>query len=115
MRLKVQSFHLTGILADWMVMPRSRSAGRKSVVVLPVSTEPASRRYSDFRRMDSVSVVFPESVLWLVLRAERMRDRTRLCEPQGPCSVAWTGHVWLRSRSHDKHDDEIVQQPSASR
>lgn len=62
MRLKVQSCHLTGILADWIVMPRSRSAGKKSVVVLPVSTEPASARYEDFSKMDSVRVVFPESI-----------------------------------------------------
>lgn len=61
MRLKVQSFHLTGILADWMVMPRCLSAGKKSVVVLPVSTDPAEERYDDFNRTDSVSVVFPES------------------------------------------------------
>ena len=44
-----------------MVMPRSRSAGRKSVVVLPVSTEPGVERYDDFNRIDSVRVVFPES------------------------------------------------------
>ena len=61
MRLNVQSFHLTGILADWIVIPRSRSAGRKSVVVLPVSTEPGVDMNDDLRRMDSVSVVFPES------------------------------------------------------
>ena len=60
--MNVQSFHLTGMLADWMVIPRSRSAGKKSVVVLPVSTDPAWLRYDDFSRMDSVSVVFPESV-----------------------------------------------------
>ena len=61
MRLIFQSFHLTGILADWMVIPRSRSAGKKSVVVLPVSTVPAVARYEVSRRMDSVRVVFPES------------------------------------------------------
>ena len=43
-RLNVQSFHFTGILADWMVIPRSLSAGKKSVVVLPVSTDPAAER-----------------------------------------------------------------------
>ncbi len=61
MRLKVQSFHRTGMLADWMVIPRSRSAGKKSVVVLPVSTDPADDKYCDCKRIDSVSVVFPES------------------------------------------------------
>jgi hypothetical protein len=61
MRLNVQSFHLTGMLADWIVIPRSRSAGRKSVVVLPVSTEPGVDMNDDLRRMDSVRVVFPES------------------------------------------------------
>lgn len=61
MRLNVQSFHLTGMLADWIVIPRSRSAGRKSVVVLPVSTEPGVDMNDDLRRIDSVSVVFPES------------------------------------------------------
>lgn len=44
MRLKVHFFHFTGMLADWMVIPRSRSAGKKSVVVLPVSTDPAEER-----------------------------------------------------------------------
>ena len=61
MRLSVQSFHLTGMLADWIVIPRSRSAGRKSVVVLPVSTEPGVDMNDELRRIDSVSVVFPES------------------------------------------------------
>ena len=61
MRLNVQSFHLTGMLADWIVIPRSRSAGRKSVVVLPVSTEPGVDMNDDLRRIDSVRVVFPES------------------------------------------------------
>ena len=60
-KLNVQSFHWTGILADWIVIPRARSAGRKSVVVLPVSTEPAESRYDDLSRIDSVKVVFPES------------------------------------------------------
>jgi hypothetical protein len=64
MRLKVHLPHLTGMLADWIVMPRSRSAGKKSVVVLPVSTEPGAARYADLCSMDSVSVVFPESVLF---------------------------------------------------
>jgi hypothetical protein len=52
-----------------MVIPRSRSAGRKSVVVLPVSTEPDEERYDDPSRIDSVNVVFPESmedVGWLI-------------------------------------------------
>ena len=44
-----------------MVIPRSRSAGRKSVVVLPESTVPAEERYDDFSKIDSVKVVFPES------------------------------------------------------
>jgi 3',5'-cyclic AMP phosphodiesterase CpdA len=61
MRLNVQSLHLTGILADWIVIPRSRSAGRKSVVVLPVSTDPGVDMNDDLRRIDSVRVVFPES------------------------------------------------------
>ena len=65
MRLNVHSFHLTGMLADCMVIPRCRSAGRKSVVVLPVSTEPAVDRYEDFNRTDSVRVVFPESLIRL--------------------------------------------------
>lgn len=30
--------HENVIAADWMVMPRARSAGRKSVTVLPSST-----------------------------------------------------------------------------
>lgn len=57
------------MLADCMVIPRSRSAGRKSVVVLPVSTEPDEERYDDPSRIDSVNVVFPESmedVGWLI-------------------------------------------------
>ena len=62
MRLNVHSFHLTGMLADWIVMPRSRSAGRKSVVVLPVSTDPAEDKYCDCKRTDSVRVVLPESI-----------------------------------------------------
>ena len=45
-----------------MVIPRSRSAGRKSVVVLPVSTEPEDERYDDPSKIDSVKVVFPESI-----------------------------------------------------
>ena len=49
------------MLADWTVMPRSRSTGRKSVVVLPVSTVPDDEMYEDFKSIDSVSVVFPES------------------------------------------------------
>jgi hypothetical protein len=61
MRLNVQSFHLTGMLADWIVIPRSRSAGRKSVVVLPVSTDPGADMNEDLWRIDSVRVVFPES------------------------------------------------------
>lgn len=44
-----------------MVIPLSRSAGRKSVVVLPVSTEPAADKYEDLSKIDSVRVVFPES------------------------------------------------------
>ena len=59
--MNVQSFHDTGILADWMVMPLSRSAGRKSVVVLPVSTVPGAERYPEVDKMDSVKVVLPES------------------------------------------------------
>ena len=66
--MNVQSFHLTGMLADWMVIPRSRSAGKKSVVVLPVSTEPAADKYWDCNRMDSVSVVLPESGSYLSLK-----------------------------------------------
>jgi hypothetical protein len=50
------------MLADWIVIPRSRSAGRKSVVVLPVSTDPGVDINDDLRRIDSVRVVFPESV-----------------------------------------------------
>lgn len=50
------------MLADWIVIPRSRSAGRKSVVVLPVSTVPGLERYPDVDRIDSVKVVLPESV-----------------------------------------------------
>lgn len=61
MRLNVQCLHLTGMLADCMVIPLSRSAGKKSVVVLPVSTDPEEDRYEDLRRIDSVKVVFPES------------------------------------------------------
>lgn len=61
-KLKVQSFHFTGILADWIVMPRSRSADKKSVVVLPVSTDPGAIRKDDACSTDSVKVVLPESV-----------------------------------------------------
>jgi hypothetical protein len=43
-KLNRQSFHRIGTLADWIVIPRSRSAGRKSVVVLPVSTLPGAER-----------------------------------------------------------------------
>lgn len=61
MRLNVQPFQDTGMLADWIVIPRSRSAGKKSVVVLPVSTVPAVGLYDEAVSIDSVSVVFPES------------------------------------------------------
>ncbi len=44
------------------MIPRSLSTGRKSVVVLPVSTVPDSARYDDLYKIDSVSVVFPESM-----------------------------------------------------
>ena len=72
MRFNVQSFHFTGILADWIVIPRSLSAGKKSVVVLPVSTDPAAERYFDVRSIDSVRVVFPESI-----RKHRLTFRNR--------------------------------------
>lgn len=49
------------MLADWMVMPRSLSAGKKSVVVLPVSTDPGAARKDDVWSIDSVRVVLPES------------------------------------------------------
>lgn len=62
-RLNDQSCHDTGTLADCMVIPRSRSAGRKSVVVEPVSTVPGAERYPERVRMDSVSVVLPESAV----------------------------------------------------
>ena len=86
-RLKVQSFHLTGMLADCTVIPRSRSTGRKSVVVLPVSTVPDAARYDDLSRIDSVRVVLPES-------AEEVRAPnatgmiTNQCVRQGPCCAA---------------------------
>lgn len=44
MRLYDHPFQATGMLADWIVIPRSRSAGRKSVVVEPVSTVPGAER-----------------------------------------------------------------------
>lgn len=95
-RLNVQSFHRTGMLADWMVIPRSRSAGKKSVVVLPVSTEPAEDRYWDCSRIDSVSVVLPESASQLsVSTADDGASVTHRCEPQEPCSAVWMGHDWL--------------------
>jgi hypothetical protein len=50
------------MLADWIVIPLSRSVGRKSVVVLPVSTDPGADIYEEACRIDSVSVVLPESV-----------------------------------------------------
>jgi hypothetical protein len=50
------------MLADWMVIPLSRSAGRKSVVVLPVSTEPGIEMNSEACNIDSVRVVLPESL-----------------------------------------------------
>ena len=81
MRLNVQSFHLTGILADWIVIPRSRSAGRKSVVVLPVSTDPGVDMNDDLRRIDSVRVVFPES-------AEN--------EHEAPKGVYLVAHLYVR-------------------
>ena len=40
MMLRVASFQGTVTAADCMVIPRSRSSGRKSVVVLPSSTVP---------------------------------------------------------------------------
>ena len=49
------------MLADWIVIPLSRSAGKKSVVVLPVSTVPGDEIYEEDSRIDSVNVVFPES------------------------------------------------------
>lgn len=61
-KLTVHGPHDTGMLAAWIVIPRSRSAGRKSVVVDPVSTVPGVDRYPERARMDSVSVVLPESV-----------------------------------------------------
>ena len=68
-RLKIQLRQFTGMLADCMVIPRSRSAGRKSVVVLPVSTEPAEDKKDDFNRIDSVNVVFPESEAFYMSRS----------------------------------------------
>ncbi len=71
MRLKVHCFHLTGMLAAWMVMPLSRSAGKKSVVVLPVSTDPGAEINEDVSRIDSVNVVLPESRTTLSNRLKR--------------------------------------------
>lgn len=92
MRLNVQSCHLTGMLADCIVIPLSRSAGRKSVVVLPVSTEPAEERYDDFRSMDSVRVVFPESTGDSQTNLRVKQYNTNRCGPREPCCAIWTGH-----------------------
>lgn len=91
MRLNVQSFHLTGILADWTVIPRSRSTGKKSVVVLPVSTEPEQERYEVVYKTDSVSVVFPESMRRHSGGCyKRLCLKTDLYGPRRPCSSFWT-------------------------
>ena len=62
-KLNDQSRHDTGTLADWIVIPRSRSAGKKSVVVEQVSTVPGADRYPERVRIDSVKVVLPESIV----------------------------------------------------
>ena len=67
-------------------MPRSRSTGRKSVVVLPVSTVPGDEIYEDFKSIDSVSVVFPESCKrWLSYACAKM---------------LWTVHTYVSHKSH---------------
>lgn len=82
-----------------MVIPLSRSAGRKSVVVLPVSTEPEEDRYEDFKRTDSVNVVFPESVrLGQVLSWQCENDATHLCAQPAPYSVSLRYHHGLQFR-----------------
>lgn len=60
-----------------MVIPRSRSAGKKSVVVLPVSTDPAEARYEVSSKMDSVRVVFPESSTFAVKHLGVAKGRQR--------------------------------------
>ena len=87
-KLNVQSFHLTGMLADCIVIPRSRSAGRKSVVVLPVSTDPGVDMNDDLRRIDSVKVVFPES------QSENMRKAgSNGIEQEQHTDVSTNGYV----------------------
>ena len=102
-KLKVHCFHFTGILADWIVIPLSRSAGRKSVVVLPVSTEPEDAKYLDVYRMDSVRVVFPESGIVLlkgfIFGSKMCTDQ---CGQPRLYSVSWTDH-----RRCDSLDDWI--------
>lgn len=71
-----------------MVIPRSRSAGRKSVVVLPVSTDPDDDRYSDCSKIDSVRVVFPESSLCQNQARLHLEDSYQ-CGQQEPCFVFW--------------------------
>ena len=79
------------MLADWIVIPRSLSSGKKSVVVLPVSTEPATERYDDLRRIDSVNVVLPESVGAVSKPTKRSANADRY-EPRGQSSELTRDH-----------------------
>ena len=78
-------------------MPRSRSTGRKSVVVLPVSTVPGDEIYEDFKSIDSVSVVFPESCKKdsQTMSLPKCDGSTHLCEPRGPYFLFLMGHDFL--------------------
>ena len=73
------------MLADWIVMPRSRSAGKKSVVVLPLSTLPGVFKYEELNRIDSVKVVFPESKAQFTL--------SKITSLQDLTNMRYDGHV----------------------
>jgi hypothetical protein len=74
------------MLADWIVIPLSLSAGRKSVVVLPVSTDPGEEIYEDESKMDSVNVVFPESVYHTALSSVNI-------DSEGQTYVSHESHI----------------------
>jgi hypothetical protein len=53
--------------------------GRKSVIVLPVSTVPGVDINDDLRRIDSVKVVFPESVANKQITPRRVHGYSPMC------------------------------------
>ena len=61
-KLMLQSSHMKLMAAEDMVIPRSRSWGRKSMTVFPLSTRPTMSVAPLKKRNCSVVVVFPASM-----------------------------------------------------